>query len=260
MVRTGLAVGGATLLLIGGSVLAWGPFGQSPEVHATELSGIRSVEVTSGSGDVQVRHVPNAPARVEERSNSWFGRDAGTQYAVNGDELLLDTSCGWSCSVDYVVTLPVPVPVDGELGSGDLEVFGMSAVDTDVGSGDVTVRDVAGTVRAHTGSGEIELARVGGSLDVRTNSGEIEGTDVGGRDVQARTGSGGIELDLLDSRSLRAETGSGEITLGVPAEVYRVDSDTGSGETEVEVRQDPNAERQLTLSTGSGNILVEPGT
>ena len=252
-------MGGATLLLLGGGVLAWGPFGQATEPRVVELGDVRSVEVASGSGDVHVRHVPNAPAHVEEhRSSRWFGQgETELQHQLNGDELLLDTKCGWNCTVDYVVTLPVPVPVSGDLGSGNLEVFGMSSVDADVSSGTMAIRDVGGPVRAHTGSGEIELARVSGALDVRTGSGDIEGTDLGGRDVQARTSSGDVELDLLDPRALDAETGSGEVALQVPEEVYQVDSSTGSGDSEIDVRQDPNSPRHLQLSTGSGDIQVE---
>lgn len=252
-------MGGAALVLIGGGVFAWGSSDGDPgAVRAADVGGITSIGITSGSGDVEVRHVPGAPGRVEEhRSVQWLGGDSNSiQHRVTGGELLLDTDCGWGCTIDYVVTLPDPVPVSGELGSGSLNVRGMSSVDADVGSGSVSVHDVAGTVRAKTGSGEIELVGLAGALDVRTGSGEINGRELGGRDVDAHTSSGGIDLQLVNPGTLDAETGSGEISLSVPQGAYRVDSETGSGETEIDVPQDPNSPRHLKLSTGSGSVLV----
>lgn len=259
MVRTGLAVAGAALVLIGGGVLSWGPFSGSPEARATQLGGIDSVELVGGRGDVEVRLAPGGAARVEERPSSrWFGADQdGFTHRVEGGKLLLDGDCGWNCAVDYVVTLPAAVPIEGDLGSGSLGVVGMSSVEAEVGSGAVSVRDVAGQVRVRTGSGSIELAELGGDLDVRTGSGEIEGSGILGRDVDARTTSGDIELRLLDPGKLEAETGSGEIALSVPSDEYRVDADTGSGDTEIDVAQDANAARELSLSSGSGDIRVE---
>ncbi len=203
MVRTGLAVAGAALVLLGGAALTWGSTDEDAEPRVVDaLAANRGVEVDSGSGDVEVRRIPGARAEVQQQVHRWWGGVFGDQqhYTVDRGQLRLDGDCGWNCSVSYVVTLPAPVPVTGELGSGGLDVAGMASVDTEVGSGSVRVHQVQGPVRARTGSGEIQLADLGDKVDVDTHSGEIEGRDIRGSEVHAHSGSGGVSLALSTRR------------------------------------------------------------
>ncbi|WP_211481351.1 DUF4097 family beta strand repeat-containing protein [Actinopolyspora xinjiangensis] len=255
--RTGLAVGGAVLVLLGGAVLAWG--GPS-DVRNGSPSGVSAVELRSGSGSVDISYRAGAQPRVREERDGWWsgwGRSQETSYRIDDGALVLDTDCGWNCEVDYEVTLPRRVPVTGELGAGSLDVTGMSSTDVRVDSGGLELRDIDGAVRARTGSGSIELAGIGGPVDVETGSGGIEGEAIRAGEVTTRTSSGRISLELSDPRAVRADSGSGGIELTVPAEEYSVRADTGSGSTEVEVPRDSDAERSLRLSTGSGSIEVE---
>ncbi|MDR7302095.1 DUF4097 family beta strand repeat-containing protein [Haloactinomyces albus] len=260
MARTGLAVGGVLLILAGISVLTWGG-SDSAEVRTTALGDIRGIEIDSGSGSVDVRYEPGAEAVVQQREHRWWGGwwadDSKPNHSVADGELLLDTHCGWNCTVDYVVTLPKRVPVTGELGSGSLGIAGMSSVDVEVGAGSVLVREVSGPVTAHTGSGGIELVDIAGNIEADTGSGSIEGRDLRGGDITAHTSSGGVTLDLLSLRSVDVDSGSGRIELTVPRGPYRVDAETGSGSKEIDVGRAPAAERSLTLSTGSGGIHVD---
>lgn len=259
MVRAGLAVGGVALLLAGASVLTWGGFDDA-EARTTALGDIRGIEIGDGSGSVDVRYEPGVRAEVEQRQDRWWAGWSPTpeaRHSVRDGELFLDTDCGFRCSVDYVVTLPKRVAVTGELGSGSLDIAGMSSVEVDVGSGSILVRDVPGPVTARTGSGNIELDDLGGRIDVDTGSGGIEGRNLRGGDITARTDSGGVTLGLSSPRSVDVDTGSGRIELTVPRGPYRVDAETGSGTAEIDVGRDPDAERSLTLSTGSGGIEVE---
>ncbi|MGJ7907848.1 DUF4097 family beta strand repeat-containing protein [Actinopolyspora sp. H202] len=255
--RTGLAVGGAVLVLLGGAVLAWG--GPS-DTSTGSPSGVTAVELRSGAGAVDISYEAGAEPRVREERDGWWGgwgRNSETSYRVEDGGLVLDADCGWGCDVEYEVTLPRRVPVTGTLGSGSLEVTGMSSTDVRVDSGALELRGIDGEVRAETGSGGIELTDIGGPVNVSTGSGQIEGEDIDSADVTTRTSSGGISLELSEPRSVRADTGSGGIELTVPANSYSVRADTGSGSTDIEVPRDADSERSLRLSTGSGSIEVE---
>ncbi|CAM06369.1 putative adhesin [Saccharopolyspora erythraea NRRL 2338] len=257
MARVGLAVGGAALVLLGGAALAWGQIGGREQTRTVPVDGVSAVELIGGAGSVEVRYAPGARGEVQERiSSSWGGGDS--RLRVDGGRLVLDTDCGWNCSVDYQVTLPAPVPVTGELGSGDLEVAGMASVDARLGSGGADVRDVAGAVSVETGSGSVSLAGLGGDVDVRTGSGGVDGRDLRGGRFRAELGSGTAAAELTAPQEVDVRTSSGGIELEVPQGAYRVRADTGSGGEEIGVTQDPNAPRSLELSTGSGSIQVVP--
>ncbi|QGK71814.1 hypothetical protein GIY23_21920 [Allosaccharopolyspora coralli] len=203
MVRTGLAVGGAALVLVGGAVLAWGDgLGAQQWAHASPLQRVESVRVDSGDGQVRIQHRPGAPAEVKQVVHQgwfggWFNPDATAgepQHRLRGSTLELTDRCGWNCSVDYEVILPTPVGVEGTLGSGDVTVAGMSSVDMEVGSGGAEISGVDGTVRVRSGSGDLAVSDVEGSVDAETGSGGVDVRDVQGRSVRAHAGSGDVEL------------------------------------------------------------------
>ena len=257
MVRVGLAVGGAALVLAGAAALTWSQ-ADSEDTRTVPVDGIGSVQLAGGSGGVQVRYEPGARGEVRERVHRfgfWSG-GAGAGHRVEGDRLVLDTGCGWNCGVEYWVTLPTPVPVRGELGSGSLDVDGMASVDARVGSGGVDVRKVDGPVRVDASSGSVSLAELGGDVEVRSSSGGVDASDLRGARFTADVGSGGVSARLTAPQSVDISTGSGGIDLDVPPGAYRVESDTGSGGEEIDVQRDPNAQRSLRVSTGSGSIQV----
>lgn len=266
MTRTGLAIGGALLVLLGIGALTWRDAG-GPESRTAELRGVERVEVGSGSGSVAVRHVAGAAAEVRQTRSTWgadwfgdwFGGASEPRHRVEDGRLVLDTDCGWNCQVDYVVTLPRPVPVTGGLDSGSLEVSGMASVDVEVGSGSVNLRGVDGPVTARTGSGPVDLTDVGGPVDVETGSGSIDGRDLRAGKIKAHANAGAVRLELVDPRSVRVETGSGRIDLTVPDDRYRVDAESSAGDTEIGVETADEARRVLELSTGSGRVEVGTG-
>ncbi|MEU5849265.1 DUF4097 family beta strand repeat-containing protein [Saccharopolyspora shandongensis] len=276
MARVGLAVGGAALVLIGGAAMfAWPK--SSVQERTTALDGIDRIELAGGSGEVEVRHKPGARAEVVQRVHRWEGMfwGGGTtdeiEHRVEGGALVLSTDCGWNCSVDYEVTLPVSVPVQGNLGSGGLDVAGMRSVQAETESGEVRIGDIGGPVAVRTGSGGVLVTRVNGPVDAETGSGEISLEEIGG-EARMRTGSGGVSARGVDG-SVDANTGSGEITLaGIGG---RVTAESGSGgisgedlrgaeivakaeSGDVDLRL--TAPQSVDASTGSGGIeLTVPG-
>lgn len=277
MARMGLAVGGAVLVLIGGAVAFWGPLSTTQQ-RTDPVAAVDRVRLGDGAGSVQVRYEPGGRGEITQKVERWgaapWGGGNEVQYRVDGGELVLDTDCGWNCSASYEVVLPAQVPVEGELGSGGLTVVGMRSVQAEVGSGSVEARDIAEWVEVRAGSGEvrvsgtdspvvvrsssgsIELADLGGRVEAEASSGEITGTGLRGAEIVATSSSGSIELELTGPQRAEVSTSSGGIDLVVPADLYRVDTDTGSGGEDIQVTRDPSAEKRLTLSSSSGHISV----
>lgn len=225
------------------------------DFDTTEAATIARITVRPGSGDVMVRATGPATGVRVKRVLRYQGDQPDTTYEITGDELVLDTECGPRCSVSYEVTAPPGVRVQGETGSGDVELARIGSVDFTLGSGNIRITEAAGPVRAETGSGNIEVLNVTGPVDVRASSGDVTGTRLGG-DVSAETGSGNITLTLSRPASARAHAGSGDVELTVPAGRYRVKSNVDSGNTEIGVTNDPGASLVLDLEAGSGNVTV----
>lgn len=225
------------------------------DYDTTESARITVIRVLPGSGDVVVRADGGADGVRIKRVVRYQGGQPGATYEIKGTELVLDTSCGNRCSVSYEVTSAAGVSVQGETGSGNIDLSRVGQVEVQVGSGDVRVSGAAGPVRVETGSGDIEVYDVANPVVLRASSGNITGTRLGGEtDAQAKSGNVTIELDRPASARLHASSGNVELT--VPAGGYQVRSTAGSGDVEVGVPNDPSAAHVLDLRTGSGNITV----
>lgn len=224
----------------------------------TEEVRITEIEITPGAGDVVVRTGAGTNVRIERVVQYHGAEPRDATYRIEGTKLLLDTDCGRRCGVSYEVLAPAGVALRGESGSGDITVTALSQVDIKVGSGNITVNDASGAVRAETGSGNIVLSRVPGTISARTGSGSIEGHELGAGKVRAQTGSGNISLALATAGSVQASASSGSVELTVPAGSYQVRAHAESGSTAVTVPNNPAAEAVLDVRTGSGNITVRP--
>ncbi|MFI6510188.1 DUF4097 family beta strand repeat-containing protein [Streptosporangium sp. NPDC050855] len=184
--------------------------------------GVKALNVDSGSGDIVVTASDRSGVRVTETLH-WRGDRPVTEHPVNDGTLSLRYRCdGHNCSVDYKVEVPRAV-----------------SADLDTGSGTITLRGLAGQVKAVTGSGDIEAVGLGSKrLTAEAGSGEIE------------TGFT-VAPDLVE-----IESGSGDVVTRVPAGGYDVTTETGSGDRTVEVTRDPSSPRKITIKTGSGDAQV----
>lgn len=257
-------------------LLVGGLLGRTAEADTKLDQAVKRVELASGSGDVEIIGSETNQIEVRERVRHRLWKPDQT-FTVDGDTVRLNGDCGWGCSVDYTVRVPKGTPVTGNGGSGDVSIQGLAAnVDVRLGSGELEVKELTGSLRADVGSGSIALERINGDVDAHTSSGEIELSEVTGKtkvdtgsgsiegdlrsstDVDARTSSGEIELAVADAKSVRAKTGSGSIELTVPDRAYRIDATTGSGEVTREgVRQNDASEYAISASTGSGEITLK---
>ncbi|PWU57935.1 hypothetical protein DLJ47_01015 [Micromonospora sp. S4605] len=221
----------------------------------TEVARITTIRVLPGSGDVVVRASgPAGEVRIK-RVVRYQGGQPDARYEIKGAELVLDADCGNRCSVSYEVTAPEGVAVQGETGSGDVDLSRVGPVEFRLGSGNIRVSDASGPVRAETGSGNIDVDDVAAPVTLRASSGDITARRLGG-EVDAEASSGNVNLELSTAASARAHASSGDVTLLVPPGAYRVRSGAGSGDVHVAVPDDPTARLVIDVGTGSGNITV----
>ncbi|MEV4122637.1 DUF4097 family beta strand repeat-containing protein [Micromonospora sp. NPDC049645] len=221
----------------------------------TEPVKITTIRVLPGAGDVIVRGGGAAGEVRIKRVVRYQGGEPRARYEIKGADLVLDTDCGDRCSVSYEVAVPEGVTLQGESGSGDVELSKVGAVDIRLGSGDVRVTGATGAVEVETGSGDIEVSEVNGAVRLRAGSGDITARRLGGA-TDAEAGSGNVTVELDKPAAARVHASSGDVTMLVPAGSYRVRSHTGSGDAQVTVADDPAASLVLDGSTGSGDVTI----
>lgn len=219
---------------------------------------VTEVRIQNGSGNVTVRGGDGAAGtEIRRRVTYPKGRDkpGDVSHRLEGSTLVLD-GCGSQCTVDYEVVLPSEdVRITGENSSGDVHLERVASVDLHVGSGDATFRNVAGAVRVDNSSGDVDAVAVGGDFNGRVGSGNTRLAEMRGA-VTVESSSGDVDLATAAVKSVRADAGSGNVTVTVPPGSYRVDADTGSGETDIAVGNDPNGAAELYLRSGSGDVTV----
>lgn len=264
------AIGVGTLLLSGcdGFRVASQNFSDTTDI-TQKVAAVRIDNNGSGAVRVRVGATPSVRRTVYYRDDK-----PGQTHRVEGDTLVLEDCKQRNCSIDYEVTLPVAAKVMGEVGSGEIEVVGMSEVGVRAGSGDVRVRDVPGPVTVNVSSGRAELVGLGQSAVVEASSGDVSLTDVkGDLTVLSRSGevnavgiggktsvessSGDVRVDMAAPQSVKVTASSGTIRVTVPrGQLYKADVRTSSGERRIGVDTSPQSQYVLDLDASSGDIEV----
>lgn len=208
--------------------MGWGHGG--PFDHATdgqETYQASALELTGTSGDVRVVGGA-APGTMEVTRHLHWGMMHGqpaTREQVNGQTLTISSDCGGGfmsrCSIDYEVKVPDKAPVALGLGSGNIDLSGVS-----------------GDLKAQTGSGNVNVR------------------DLSSTNVVVRTGSGELDLSFTTApMNVELRTGSGNVTMWVPkGDNYAVGVTTGSGGQNVDVDTSQSSPRKILVQTGSGNV------
>ena len=235
------------------------------DIRLTSLKGEISTE--TGSGNTKAKDIEGS-----------FSCDSGSGDCdledMRGEAVNCDTGSGQ-------VTLR-SVKVSGwihtDTGSGDVHGHDLEgSFDCDTGSGDCTLDGLSGeTVICDTGSGTVRLRSVTADrIRVDTGSGDVLADSINAREFRADTGSGDVQVSTVGDRLARvtADTGSGNVKVGLQADAsFELRADTGSGDIisrfedaralvegkEVIGYRRGEARIQLTVNTGSGNVIVEP--
>ena len=142
-----------------------------------------------------------------------------------------------------------------DTGSGNVTLEDLRGTLTaDTGSGDIKALDLEGSFSGDTGSGNIELTDFEGEkTSCETGSGDIFIKSAEAARIDADTGSGDITISESEVEVLLADTGSGDILLEAGgARLAEVSADTGSGD--VTLRLGPDASFEAMARLGSGDI------
>ncbi|ONI70497.1 hypothetical protein ALI144C_48535 [Actinosynnema sp. ALI-1.44] len=240
------------------------------DIEVVITSGAVDLLLTDEPGvSVRVRHRPDAAAPWAEglaqlvnlfsSGNQISGDRAIEQTHVEqSDNRVVVRTPDWMRNVPLGVTVRAPSGsnVDVRSGSGDVLVTGAAGrLSIRTGSGEVKVDRADGAATVITGAGAVRLGPMLGGLQARTSSGDVEVSSVGGTSAALITGSGDVWLGAV-STDVTARTGSGDLTVA-DAATGKIELNTGSGEIRVGVRQGTRAEVDLVSDTGQARSEVE---
>ena len=236
------------------------------------VSGQPEVEVSAGSGGIEVRTGAsgrievNARVRAGDWGSGWFSRgglsaeervrrvEANPPIQQSGNIVRIgyfsndDSRDG--VSISYTLTIPAASNLIAKTGSGSVQIAGVSGnVEAHSGSGSVTSKDLGSGFRASTGSGSITVDGVNGAFHGSSGSGSIRATGIGSA-ITARTSSGSIDIAQTGSGRVEASSSSGSVRLrGVRG---GLDASTSSGG--LTIHGELAGDWRISASSGSVNI------
>ena len=250
------------------------------------LTGLINLSCRLGGGSLAVHAEPGLDrARViaEPRDP---GADVLSRSTIElrGNQLVVHVPdetfghTGRRDNVDLVVHVPERTPMRLAVGSADVTVHGVAgSIDARTGSSAVTIDDIDGELASRTGSGDLRVRSVTGSVMCKGGSGDVQLDDVGGDlavtlgsgdlrlgssagSVRMRSGSGITEIGSL-SGDADVTSGSGWVSIGLAAGVQaRLDARTGSGQVRTEMPLEQSGGHgpaiRIRVRTGSGDITL----
>ena len=234
------------------------------------VSGAVELDVTTGSGSIEVQAGPAGSVRVVGRirvGDSWLGSGRGAEEKVRyleshppieqaGNAIHIghinDPEMSRNVSISYQITAPPQCRLRSRSGSGSQRIGDIAGpVDARTGSGGLRLGNIDGQVTASAGSGTIEVEKAGGGLSAKTGSGSVRVREVRGT-ADVSTGSGSVEVTQSAAGEVRVSASSGGVRLqGVQGPLH-VTSSSGS----VFVQGMPSGEWQVSSSSGSVTLAV----
>jgi hypothetical protein len=210
---------------------------EAPRNLQLDLAGVRAVQIELHSHDLHLT------GSVGAKGLTLTGRACASDQATldqlqitqhrEADQLLLDIGgsdhfslnlFGSSyANLEATVQLPANLPVSVSVGSGDADISGVQQLQSNVGSGDLHVRHIAGKFATSVGSGDVEATDSGsrdlgsvGSGDFKADGirGDARIGSIGSGDVTLRTVGGSVHADTLGSGDLTASDVTGDFSLG----------------------------------------------
>lgn len=234
-----------------------------------QLEGIKAISLEVGPDTLVLNGQPAADGQLRGRAcASSADQLAGLQVNQQreGDTLVvrlentgnrgirLGSHYAW---LDLAGSIPADLPVTLALGSGDVKLNGIAALDAKVGSGDLDASQVAGAVNLTLGSGDAHI-RQAASLGATVGSGDIQAGTISGTAV-ITVGSGDVELGQAGELVIQA-VGSGDVSAAQVNGNVRIGS-LGSGDITLErvsgsVQAQTIASGSLTVNQAGGDLSL----
>ncbi|HEY0197141.1 MAG TPA: DUF4097 family beta strand repeat-containing protein [Rhodanobacter sp.] len=210
---------------------------EAPRNLQFDLSGVRGVQIDIHSYSLHLNGSAGATSgtltgRACASDSSTLANLQVTQRR-EGDQLLIDVGGDNRFSfhlfgdsyadLDVNLSLPSNLPVSLNVGSGDAEATGVAQLHSNVGSGDLHVRQVPGSVQVSVGSGDVEATDIGsldlgsvGSGDFKAHGikGDAKVGSIGSGDVTLHDVGGSVHADTLGSGDLSVNDVGGDLSLG----------------------------------------------
>ena len=236
--------------------------GDGAALDLSQLSG--DIRVTGGSGgEIRIEATKRVRHRDPEEAkrllaalridvNNFNGRvEVRTIYPRRGS-----FGNNISASVDYVIAVPADATVSIKSISGDVSVTNVKGeVRAETVSGDVNVSAASNVAIAKTISGDVTAQNVGAqtTLVLSTISGTVLGTGLKVRSLEAGSVSGNVRLVGSDVERLEAKSLSGNIEFEAPLTKggrYEFTSHSGN----VRLTLSGNTGFELDADTFSGSV------
>jgi Putative adhesin len=242
-----LLVAAGLLVVVAGAALAIVNFGfdETKVTTHTIAEPVRAIVVKSASGNVDL---VAARADVEVRETQHYVSTKPTlRQEVRNGVLTLDSACDahfLRCYADLRISVPAGAEVTVDAESGNVEAHR------------IDVRDM----HASSDSGNVRLELVGSqrSAWAHTDSGNVDVIAADAHVVDAKTDSGNVTVDAAGTtRRVIALTDSGNVAVAVPRGDYAVQTDTDSGDTNIDgIMLNDHAQKSIEAKTDSGNITL----
>ena len=253
----------AALLAAPGAAFASQPCAfTAPQSLNLDLGGSKTVMFEVNSHDLRLQASPGARAALSGRgcasSQELLDQLSLSQRKV-GDKLVvtlerrnqgLNINMGHTYAyLDLTGSLPDDVLVQLKVGSGDASLAGAQTMSADVGSGDVSARDIKGLATAAVGSGDVEFHNIGSLYLLSVGSGDAKANGVRGNARVGSVGSGDVELQGVQGAVTIESIGSGDVDVRDSRGAVSLGS-LGSGDLDVRGAASLKVDR---LGSGSVN-------
>jgi len=252
-----LTMGRLTALIIGVpialAVIAWGALNvvallslDSFQIHRSFATTGNELSIALNSGTLTL--VPGSGPQVELSGTARYSLvRPSVRIDSTGAGVAVTVSCPWfvdiNCAADLTFTVPSGLAVTASTNTGDIIA---SSLD------DLSLQSDTGDLQVNGGAGVVHLT---------TDTGDITGAALDATDVTANADTGDVSLDFAQPPtdvSVQSDTGDVTVTLPSGAPAYAVSARSQTGDTSVEVPTDPTSSDDISISTDTGDVVVDP--
>lgn len=222
-------------------------FAAATETKEFTLPELKNFIIENSAGEVAITGIATGKKVTVDYQKIRFTEKCSLEFNQKDNELRIVSGAksmftNETCEVKFKIKVPAAVNLRAKLGSGDLRMD-----------------DINGTVDFKIGSGGVLIQSVTGKIDGLSGSGKIRATGLA-VPVSLISGSGGIELGFSSVPAwgeLNLKSGSGDIELNFPPDAkFATDYWAGSGKFTNEFATVPEGPFKVIVKTGSGDLKI----
>jgi hypothetical protein len=254
----------AAALTVATPAFAWGTDCAFTAERRVDLdaASVAQLELRTGAGDLEVRGEPGltkvtAVGRACASSQELLDGVQLVRSDTGGHPLVAtqmpESDGGWFgdnyAHMDLDVRVPQKIVITLQDSSGDASVTNVNAVDATDSSGDLTIRDIATSVRVDDSSGDVKISQAGVVTISHDSSGDLDINGIGGNVTVDNDSSGDIEIDDVRGNAIVRSDSSGSIEFDRITGNAEVGSDSSGSISATDIGGD-----FIVRSDGSGGI------